>query len=124
MTDRTVWVGVLILLGLVAGILYVLFGQITVRKLRKNPATKNALGLELVSGWDIVNAAQALALPRSVSKKLSAGPLQTMEANAEVLHEHTSAFDRLLARTFYWTLMIAGFGGVMLVILNAVGFYQ
>ncbi len=124
MTDRAVWVGLLILLSLVAAILYVLFGQITVRRLRKSPATKTALGVELVSGWDIVNAAQALALPRSLSKKLNAGPLQSLEANAEVLHKQTTAFDRLLARAFYWTLMIAGLGGVMLVILNAVGFYR
>ena len=46
-------------------ILYVLFGQITVRKLRNNPKTKDALGLEYASGWDIINVAQALAFPRS-----------------------------------------------------------
>jgi len=46
-------------------ILYVIFGQVTVKKLRKNPKTKDALGLEYVSGWDIINVAQALAIPRS-----------------------------------------------------------
>lgn len=52
-----------------ACILYVLFGQLTVRKLRKNPNTKDLLGVEYVSGWDIINVAQAFAFPRSWTKK-------------------------------------------------------
>lgn len=48
-----------------SAILYVAFGQITVRKLRKNPKTKDALGLEYASGWDIINVAQVFAFPRS-----------------------------------------------------------
>lgn len=40
------------------------FGQMTVRKLRKNPKTKDILGLEVISGWDIINVAQAFSLPR------------------------------------------------------------
>jgi len=44
-------------LTFIAGFLFVLFGQITVRKLRKNPATKNELGVEFLSGWDIINVA-------------------------------------------------------------------
>ena len=56
-------------IGFISVILFLLFGQITVRKLRKNPATKHELGTELVSGWDIVNAAQALAVPESIIRK-------------------------------------------------------
>ena len=44
-------------------VLYVIFGQVTVRELRKNPETKEKLGIEFVSGWDILNVAGALSTP-------------------------------------------------------------
>lgn len=55
----TLLVGILIVVSMVVGILYVAFGQITVRKLRKTPATKDKLGVEFASGWDILNVAGA-----------------------------------------------------------------
>ncbi|WP_236701395.1 hypothetical protein [Thalassomonas viridans] len=64
MTDRAIIVAILILLSVIKGIFFVLFEQITVRKLRKNPKTKDVLGLEFMSGWDILNTAQALAMPK------------------------------------------------------------
>lgn len=111
-------------LMLVAAVLYVLFGQITVRKLRKNPSTKGTLGFEYVSGWDIINVAQALALPRAISSKLRRGQLAFLAADPELLHKHTTVFDRALAATFYWTLMISGLGGALLVLLNSLGVFE
>ena len=64
------------LLGITSGfmliglILFIMFGQITVRKLRKYPETINALGTEFASGWDIINVAQALAIPKSWARKI------------------------------------------------------
>ncbi|WP_062271146.1 hypothetical protein [Endozoicomonas arenosclerae] len=105
----------------VACILYVVFGQVTVRKLRKNPKTKEVLGLEYVSGWDIINVAQALAIPRSWSRKLEKSPLSTIYANSAVLFENTSKLDRLLGTVFYWLLMTSGLSGALLVLLNSFG---
>ena len=105
-------------------ILYVAFGQITVRKLRKNPKTKDALGIEYASGWDIINVAQALAFPRSWSKKMENSPLSFMHANSELLHENTSRFDRLLGSIFYWLLMTSGLSGALLVLLNSLGVFD
>jgi len=51
-----------------AMLFYIILGQITVRKLRKNPKTKNELGVEFVSGWDILNVAGALAMPRWINR--------------------------------------------------------
>ena len=34
---------------IISAILYVIFGQVTVRKLRKNPNTKDELGIEFAS---------------------------------------------------------------------------
>jgi len=88
-------------------ILCVLFGQLTVKRLRKNPETKNLLGVEFASGWDIFNAAQALALPRFITRKLAESPMANFSANRDVLDKNTNVFDRVLAKTFYWLLVLS-----------------
>ncbi|CAG21173.1 hypothetical protein [Photobacterium profundum] len=123
MNDREFFVAILIAASMVSGILYVAFGQITVRKLRKNPKTKDALGVEFASGWDIINVAQALALPRSWSRVLEKSPLSFMEANATVLFENTTKFDQVLGFVFYWLLTITGFSGILLALLNYFGVF-
>ncbi|WP_166268147.1 hypothetical protein [Marinobacter caseinilyticus] len=106
---------------LFALILYVVFGQVTVRKLRKYPDTKNALGVEFASGWDILNVAQALAIPRSWSKKLESSPLSALYANSESLRQNTTPFDRLLAAVFYWLFTASGMTMIALVVLDGLG---
>ncbi len=87
--------------GLVLSLfLYVVFGQITVRKLRKNPKSKDQLGMEFVRGWDILNVAGALSLPRWINLKLRETPLSFMYADADLLDKHTNWFDRVLAIIF------------------------
>ena len=106
-----------------ACLLYVAFGQITVRKLRKNPKTKDKLGVEFASGWDILNVAQAFAFPRSWSRKLEKSPLSSMHANTQVLVENTSKFDRCLGAVFYWLFMTSAVSGALLVLLNSLGVF-
>ena len=101
--------------------LYVLFGQVTVRKLRKNPATKDKLGLEFASGWDILNVAQALATPRKVHKILENGQLAFLHANSKLIAEHTNRFDKLLAIIFFWMFMGSAFCMIFLVLLEKFG---
>ncbi len=103
--------------GLITCILFVIFGQITVRKLRKNPETKQALGIEFASGWNILNVAQALALPKSVTQKIRRRSMG-LEADPDVLYRHTTIFDRVLARIFYILFVFSGSGFAILVILN------
>ena len=69
MSTRAMLVGILIAVASIGMILFVIFGQVTVRKLRKNPETRDRLGVSLVSGWDIVNVAGALALPRVITER-------------------------------------------------------
>lgn len=102
-------------------LLFVLFGQVTVRKLRKNPQTRDELGVEFVSGWDIVNVAQALSIPRTITKRFRQTKLSGLYANSDALYRHTRPFDRALARAFYWMLMISGLSGALLGLLNAAG---
>lgn len=108
----------------IAAIFYLIFGQVTVRKLRKNPQTKNELGIEFVSGWDIINVAQALAMPKMIIRKLKNSPLSALYADTDLLYKHTNAFDRVLAVIFYWLLMFSGLSGAILVLLEAVGVFD
>jgi len=107
--------------SLLACILFVLFGQITVRRLRKNPETRDHLGLEFASGWDILNVAQALAIPRSWSQKMEKSPLASLNAKSEVIHQHTNKFDRALGFIFFWSFASSGSLLILLVILSKLG---
>ncbi len=115
----------LILAGLVfSGILYVVFGQVTVRKLRKNPKTQGALGMEFASGWDIINVAQVFAFPKSWIKKVENSRFSFLYANATSLYENTTKFDRVLGFVFYWLLMLSGGAMILLVSLSYLGFFS
>jgi len=110
-------------------ILYIIFGQVTVRKLRKNPETQHKLGIEFISGWDIFNVAGALALPKAITRRIkrnsiSMGMGQGFEADPDILHKHTTVFDRVLAHLFYWSWVFSGFGLIILVILNWLGLFD
>lgn len=98
--------------SIISGILLVIFGQLTVRKLRKNPDMKHVLGMELISGWDILNVAQALAIPKSWMKKLENSSLSFLYANSESIRNHTNRLDRVLGLLLYWSVMATGIGGL------------
>ncbi len=101
-------------------ILYVAFGQITVRKLRKDPKTKDVLGIGLISGWDIINVADALSLPKSWSKKLEGGSLSLFYANSKILYQNTTKFDRVLARMFFCMFYATALVLFSLIILDSI----
>lgn len=114
----TMLVAIMIGMSLFTMILYVIFSQVTVRKLRNNPQTKHALGTEFVSGWDVINVAQALAFPRSWSNKLENTRLSFIHAKASFLLENTGVLDRVLGIIFYWFMTVTGIFGIVIVILN------
>ncbi len=102
----------------ISAILFVIFGQVTVRKLRKNPETKHELGIEFVSGWDILNVAQALTLPKSVAQRIRRNSISMglggIEPDPDLLYKHTTVFDRVLARVFYVLFALSGFAIIIL----------
>ena len=108
----------------IACILFVVFGQVTVRKLRKNPAVKDDLGFEFASGWDIINVAHALSMPLWLSDKLQEGSLSFLEANARSIKKHINQFDLFLARAFCFFQYSAVLIILPLVILDAMGFWD
>ena len=93
---------------LLAGIVYILFGQVTVRKLRKNPATRDCLGMEFLHGGDIAHVAQAFGWPRRLQERAERGGLSFMVAKYEVLRQHTNRVDRALGWVCYWSAMLCG----------------
>jgi len=97
--------GVILLFFFISFILLILFGQVTVRRLRKNPETMTSLGFEYVSGRDIFSVAQALSWPLWMARKLKQSKLSFFFADPDVLLQHTTKFDRFLARLFYWTMI-------------------
>jgi hypothetical protein len=110
-------------IGFFAIILFVLFGQITVRKLRKNSETKSALGTEFTSGWDILNAAQALSLPRAWSKKIENSRISFLYANSALLIKHTTKFDRILGRMFFLCWASSSLMFFSLMLLDLLGIF-
>ncbi|PKG37315.1 hypothetical protein [Psychromonas sp. Urea-02u-13] len=121
MNNTEFFVAILIFSSIIVGALYILFGQLTVRKLRKNPKTKEILGLEYASGWDIINVAQALAFPKSWSRKLEGSRLSFMYASATIIHDNTTKFDRVLGFIFYWLLILSGLSGGLFGFLHFFG---
>lgn len=106
---------------LIACILFVAFGQVTVRKLRKKPETRDHLGMEFASGWDILNVAQTLAIPKSWSKRMERGPLASLNARSDIIHRHTSRFDKILGCIFFWSFVSSGTLLILLVVLSKLG---
>ncbi|MBN7820832.1 hypothetical protein J0A65_13215 [Bowmanella sp. Y57] len=105
-------------------ILFVLFGQLTVRKLRKKPEVKDKLGIEFASGWDILNVASALCRPKWMDNRYKKSRLSGLAANAEVLYQHTTLFDRILARIFWYSYVMSGSGLILMLILNLLGVFD
>jgi predicted SAM-dependent methyltransferase len=114
--------GIILIMILTVGPLFVAFGQITVRKLRKNPETKYALGLEFSSGWDILNVAEALSATAWMNKRFKSSKVSFLFADAEVLYKHTTRFDRILARIFWFSFVISGIFMISVAVMSFIGF--
>lgn len=104
--------------------LFLLFSQLTVRKLEKNPQTRDELGFEYISGWNIINTAQALAMPNVLIKKIDKSPLASFFADSESLNRNTNKFDKILAIIFYWLFIFSGMFAAVLVLLNSIGVFD
>lgn len=105
-------------------ILFVIFGQVTVRKLRKKTAMRGKLGAEFASGYDIFNVASALCAPKWFREKFSQSPLAFLAADYEALYKNTSLFDRILGRVFWISFSTSGGAAIILLILDSFGVFD
>lgn len=109
--------------GFFSLIVFIIFGQITVRKLRKVPTLENEMGMEFMSGWNILNIAQALATPRKIHKLLENSPVSFLHANSDLLKKHANQLDHILAIVFFWPFMFSGLSMAFLVLLKSIGIF-
>jgi len=124
MKSDTIFFVFILLAMIVDLILFVFFGRKTVRKLRKNPTTKEFLGAEPISGWDILHVANALALPKRLSRKVRRSKLAAFFADPDILEKHVTRFDVLLAKTF-WGLWLSWTSALLiLMLLDQCGFFE
>jgi hypothetical protein len=124
MDTLTILVGIFALLSFISAILFVVFGQVTVRKLRKNPEIKEHLGIEFASGWDIFNVAQALSIPKCIKEKFKYSKVSFLYADADLLYKHTNKFDRFLARVFFFFYFSCGLIIFPTIIMDLLGFFD
>jgi len=103
----------------VTAILFVLFGQVTVRKLRKKPETKDHLGISLASGWDMINVANAFCEPKWYRERVKKSPMAAFSADYDLLYKHTTLFDRILARTFMCLWVSSGICLILFALLDS-----
>ncbi|MCP4489664.1 MAG: hypothetical protein GY820_20470 [Gammaproteobacteria bacterium] len=118
------FLGVAMLILLMILILYVIFGQVTVRKLRINPATKDVLGFQYVSGTDIANVIKILSISRAKAERLSEGKMSFLYANVGLIYKNTNQIDRIFAKLLYWLMVFWALGtGVLMLVYFAGGFH-
>lgn len=104
--------------------IFVAFGQITVRKLRRNPATRDHLGTEFMSGWDILNVAGAIARPKWVNERFKKSALYFIVADKDLILENTNCLDRCLARCCWLVFLLSGLSIIsasLLFLLSPIG---
>ena len=99
----------LIALQLLSWALYFLLGLTTVRKLRRNPATRDALGIPIfITGGETGNVAQACGCPVFLLRISARGPLRVLDADRELVFRHTTRLDRALGFCCFWSWFAAG----------------
>jgi hypothetical protein len=122
MSYPQIYLGIIILASIVTGLLFVLFGQVTVRKLRKKAKDTNQLGIELASGWDILNVAGALSTPKWLRDKFTSSRLSGLNANYQFIYSNTNKFDRILGRVFWIFYFVTGFFIILYTLSSIFGF--
>ncbi|VAW87252.1 hypothetical protein MNBD_GAMMA17-1698 [hydrothermal vent metagenome] len=114
------FLAIAVAMAFIAWVLLLILGLSTMRKLKKNPRTIDQLGINLIWGWQTINVAQAVTLPRSWMQKLRNRVDGSKFANHELLYTHTTIFDRILLRFFFITF---SFSGVSIVLLTTLDYF-
>lgn len=119
MSTATFVIFSMFMLGLVLTcILFVVFGDVAVRRLRKITEIKDKLGFEYVNGRDIMNVAMALSIPRKLNQRDINSKAGFMFADAGSISPYTRKVDRFIAKLFFWSYLITVFTFIVFVILD------
>ena len=124
MRPDTIFFVFIMLTIIIALTFFVIFGEKTVRKLRKNPKTKDSLGIEFMSGWDILNVMMALALPKRMTRMFKKSPLAALYADIDLLEKHTTRSDCILARISSFLLLSSALALVIFMLIVEIGVFR
>ncbi len=103
-------------------IFFIIVNLKIVRKLKKNPTTKNELGLSLVWGWGALTVSQALFFSKKRMTEMRSRSHGYMFANYELVHQHTSKLDKILAGIFTFFYLLSAISLLISIVLDQVGF--
>ena len=124
MKSDTLFFVCILLTIIIDSIVFVTFGQKTVRKLRKNSSARDALGIEFMSGWDIFNVTIAFGFPRKLNRYLRKTAFAPFHADADLLEKYMSRFDLILARLHFSLWMISAFAMFTFMFLFKIGVFK
>ncbi len=97
-----------------AWILFFFINIKIVRRLKKNPITKDAMGFHLIWGWYALNISEALFFSREWVTKRRGCSHGFMFADYELIHQYTTPFEKLICKTF----VILGLSSVIGILIS------
>jgi len=113
---------VLIFSATIGWILFFIINIKTVRRLRKNPITRDELGFHLFWGWYAITISQALFFSKEWTTKRRNRPNGYMFANKDLVEQYTTPFEKITCKL----MIILGFFALasllIFMILDAVTF--
>ncbi|MCF6325448.1 MAG: hypothetical protein L3J89_14215 [Gammaproteobacteria bacterium] len=90
------WVVVLLLIMIV--ILFFIINIKTVRRLRKNPITRDELGFHLVWGWYAITISLVLFVPNERMAKRRSYSDGFLFANQDLVAQYTTPFEKVICK--------------------------
>ncbi len=93
-----------------------------VRRLRKNPITKDAMGFHLFWGWYALNISEVLFFSKKWMTKRRNRSHGYMFANYDLVHQYTTRFEKLICKIFVLLGMFFGVGILIMMVLDGLEF--
>jgi len=83
---------------IIAWILFCIINIKTVRRLRKNPITKDELGFHLWWGWYALNIAEAIFFSKEWMAKRKKRSHGYLFANKDLVEQYTTPFEKIICK--------------------------
>ncbi len=100
MKMREIIVWAIFLSLILTPVLFFIINLKTVRRLRKNPITKDELGLSLVWGWHAITVSEALLFSKEYTTKRRKRSHGYMFANYDLVYQYTTPFEKAICKLF------------------------
>ncbi len=91
---------VLVISLIMTCILFIVINLKTVRRLKKNPITKDAMGFHLIWGWYAPNISLALFVSKKQMTKRKECSHGFMFADPDLMRQYTTPFEKVICKLF------------------------